>query len=323
MIKKALACLIAAMMVLSLAACAPAAAPAPAAPAEGTPAKETAKPVTLEKEMEPYYVTADWLKANKDKVVLVDASTDKTYAAGHIPGAVNITWQALSNMKVKQGERNWGVVLGADELGKTLGSFGIDGSKQVIIYNDPKGMGEEGRDLWMLHVAGITNAKMLYGGMPAWKAIGGETNTDSVKPTPVDFKIAKYDDSFLATLEYVKDNQKTLKIIDTRSPEEFNGTMNHGENFKGTKVLGHIPGALHLNYQDLYNVDGTPKSIADMTKIFTDLGLKKDDQIVTYCTVGIRSGFTAEMLHMCGFSTAKNFNGSFSEWAGAGYPGEK
>lgn len=61
----------------------------------------------------------------------------------------------LSNMAPKQGEAGWGVVLGKDELGAKIASFGIDGSKTIVVYNDPKGLGEEGRVLWMLKIAGI------------------------------------------------------------------------------------------------------------------------------------------------------------------------
>lgn len=306
-------------LALSLAACAP---KAPAAPVvEPTTAQEPAQePLKLDAEMEAYYVTVDWLKENQDKVIIIDANGEKAYKAGHIPGAVNITWQALSNMSVKQGEPGWGVVLGKDELAKKLGDFGIDGTKDIVVYNDPKGLGEEGRVLWMLRIAGLDNSKMLYGGLPAWQSAGNELSREAAAVTPVPFTISSYDESRIATTDYVKENLKNIKLIDTRSPEEYKGETNHGENYQGKKILGRIEGAMPLPYSDLYNVDGTPKSIADMKAIFEGMGLKPEDEIVTYCTVGIRSGFTAELLRMCGYSKARNYNASFSEWAGAGLP---
>lgn len=317
--KKLTALLLSCALLLSLAGCAPKAqaAPVPEAAPAAAPVEEKVK---LDPEMEVNYVTVEWLKENLDKVIILDANADKAYKAGHIPGAVNVTWQSLSNMAVKQGEPGWGVVLGKDELAKKLGQFGIDGSKDIIVYNDPKGMGEEGRVLWMLRIAGLNNSKMLYGGIPAWQAAGNEVSTEVATVTPVSFTIAAYDYARIATTDFVKENLKTLKILDTRSPEEYTGASNHGENYKGEKALGHIEGAISLPYSELYNIDGTPKSIADMKAIFEGLGLKVDDEIVTYCTVGIRSGFTAEELRMCGYTKAKNYNGSFSEWAGAGQP---
>lgn len=275
----------------------------------------------LSKEMDPYYVTTDWLKANLDKVVIIDARAEKEYTAGHVKGAINVTWQMLSNMSVKQGEANWGVILPQAELEAKLGSLGIDGSKTIIVYNDPSGLGEEGRVLWSLRVAGIENSKMLNGGYPAWTAAKGETSTEAVKPAAVSFKMTNPQyDSLLTTTAYVKENKDKIKLVDTRSKEEYAGSINHGENYNGTKALGHIEGAVSLPYSNLYNDDGTIKSIADLKALFEAAGLKPEDEIVTYCTVGIRSGFTAEILRMCGYTNVKNYNGSFSEWAGAGLP---
>lgn len=272
----------------------------------------------LDKDMASYYVDSAWLKDNLNKVVVLDARADKEYKEGHIPGAINVTWQSLSNMTPKQGEAGWGVVLPQEELAKKIGSLGIDGSKPVIIYNDPKGLGEEGRVLWMLRIAGLKDTRMLNGGIPAWKASGGETNKDVPAVSPVDFKITSPDNSLLATTEYIQSNMSKIKLVDARSTEEYTGKTNHGE-----KALGHIPGAISIPYNNAYNSDGTIKSIPELKEMFTKAGLNPGDDIVVYCTVGIRSGFLTEILRMCGYEKAKNYNASFSEWAGLGLPAEK
>lgn len=278
---------------------------------------------TIEAGMKDYYVDAAWLKDNLDEVTLIDARSDKEYAAGHIKGAINITWQSLSNMTLKQGEKGWGVVLGKDALGAKLASFGIDKDQKIIIYNDPKGLGEEGRVYWMLKIAGLDDVKMLNGGITQWNKNGGKTTTDATKITASNFKIEKYDDSRIATTEEVKSKLDSAVLLDTRSTEEYTGATNHGENYKGTPALGRIPGAISLPYSNLYDPDGTLKSIKDIVAIMDGLGVKKGDEIITYCTVGIRSGFTAEILRMCGYENVKNYNGSFSEWAGLGNKYEK
>ena len=283
-----------------------------------------AAPATRGKSAEQtLYVDVAWLKSNLDRVLIIDANAPEMYAKGHIPGAINIAWPMLSNMAPKQGEAGWGVVLGKDELGAKIAGFGIDGAKTIVIYNDPKGLGEEGRVLWMLKIAGIKDVRILNGGIPAWKKSGGELSTETTKLPASNFKIADYDDSRIATTDYVKAKLGKVKLIDTRSPEEFNGSTNHGENFKGEKVYGHIPGAVLLQYSDLYRPDGKIKSNAELTAIFNKIGIKKDDEIITYCTVGIRSGFAAEILRMAGYSKVKNYNASFSEWAGLGNNYEK
>ncbi|KAF0092415.1 MAG: SseA [Fusobacteria bacterium] len=278
---------------------------------------------TIEAGMKDYYVDASWLKDNLEEVTLIDARSDKEYKAGHIEGAVNITWQALSNMAVKQGEEGWGVVLGKDALSSKLASFGIDKDQKIIIYNDPKGLGEEGRVYWMLKIAGLDDVKMLNGGITQWNKNDGKITTEETKITASDFKIDKYDDSRIATTDQVKAKLKTAVLLDTRSIEEYTGATNHGENYKGEKALGRIPGAISLPYSNLYKPNGTLKSIKEIVAIMDKLGVEKDDEIITYCTVGIRSGFTAEILKMSGYKNVKNYNGSFSEWAGLGNEYEK
>ncbi len=276
-----------------------------------------------EKGLQDYYVNADWLKENMDKVTLIDARPDAEYKVNHIEGSINITWQALANMAVKQGEKDWGVVLGKTDLEDKLASYGIDKDQQIIIYNDPKGLGEEGRIYWVLKIAGLDNVKILDGGVTQWVRNDGQMTTDIPKITPSDFKISTYDDSRIATTDYVKENLGKIVILDTRSSEEYNGVINHGENYKGEEILGHVPGAISIPFSDFYNVDGTIKSVEDITKILNDLGVEKGDKIVTYCTVGIRSGFASELLRMSGFEGAKNYNASFSEWVGLGNAYEK
>lgn len=310
------------LLALGLGACQKTEAPVTTVDATQTQA-ETIATKAIEEGAVGTYVNAAELQKNLANVVVIDARATKEFNNGHVPGALNITWQMLSNMTPKQGETGWGVILGKDELAAKIGSFGIDGTKDIVIYNDPKGLGEEGRVLWMLRVAGLNNSKLLNGGYPAWLELKGETTKGETVITPATFAISAYDESRIATTEYVKANLGKVKLLDTRSPEEYKGETNHGENYKGDKALGRIPGAIALPYSELYNIDGTIKSISDIQATMTALGIKPEDEIITYCTVGIRSGFAAEILKMAGYSNTKNYNASFSEWAGSGNTYEK
>ena len=52
--------------------------------------------------------------------------------------------------------------------------------------------------------------------------------------------------------------------------------------------------------------------------MFEDAGLSKDDEIVTYCTGGIRSAYTQMVMEMCGFEHTYNYDQSFWRWAVVG-----
>lgn len=270
--------------------------------------KQTAQEDTKKKEL---FIDVAWLKGNLQQVVVLDARADKEYNAGHIPGAINTMWQSLANMEGKPGDAGWGVLLTKDKLAEKIGALGINADKTVVIYADPNGWGEDGRVFWSLKVAGLANVKMLDGGWPAWKAVGGETAKDAPAVNPVEFKIAALDESLNATTDWVKTNQDKIKIVDSRAQKEFAGATDFGE-----KRGGHLPNAINIPFKEVFNDDGTVKSTQKLKDLFTKAGLKPEDEIVTYCTKGIRSAHMAILLRMAGFEKAKNYDASFYEWAG-------
>jgi thiosulfate/3-mercaptopyruvate sulfurtransferase len=261
--------------------------------------------------VESYLVSVDWLKANLDKVIVLDARPKAAYDKEHINGAVNKHWLEFSNVRVKQSEPGWGVILSQGELAKIFGDLGIDGSKPVIVYNDPlSGYGEEGRNLWALRVFGLKNTYILTGGLKAWKAAGGAVSNRSVTPTPVTLRAPARDESLFASTSYVAANLGRINILDARSKEEFEGKKNSGES-----AMGRIPGAAHCEFKNLYNADGTIKSPRDLRALFAGLGVSRDRETISYCTAGIRSAIETVALWLAGYTNAKNYDGSFSEWA--------
>lgn len=256
-------------------------------------------------------VDVQWLKDNLDKVNVIDARAENDYNKGHIPGAVNATWQNWCNMQGKPGQAGWGVVLPKDDLAAKIAALGISGEKPVIVYAQPPGWGEEGCILWMLKMAGVKDAKTLDGGYAAWEAAGNDVSEDAVKPATVAFKIAKMDESLTASTKYIKGNLGKIKIVDSRSEKEYQGATDYGEP-RG----GHLPGAISVPFENMFNIDNTLKSADQLQQMFTDAGLKSDDEIVTYCTAGIRSAYMALVMRAVGFEKARNYDASFYEWAG-------
>ena len=260
-----------------------------------------------------YITDAKWLSKNlKNKdVLLLDARSAKDYAKGHIPGAINVAWQGFSNMVGKPGDKGWGVVLSDDKLSEKLSAIGVDKNKKIVIYCDNKnGWGEDGRFVWMLKMAGIENAKMLNGGIDFWKSGKYEISKEATSPVASSFKIKNSNKSMTINTAELKAKLGTVKILDSRSKDEYEGAVNFGE-ARG----GHIPGAINLTFNSLFNEDETFKSADEMEKIFKAAGLKKQDEIVTYCTAGIRSAHLALTLKMMGYNNVKNYDESFYTWA--------
>lgn len=266
-----------------------------------------------------YVVSVEWLQANYDKVIVLDARTNDEYKKGHLPNAVQAHWKDWANVDVKQGAPGWAVILPPEELQKKFGKLGIDGRKPVVVYNDTlAGSGEEGRALWAFRVFGLTNTYMLNGGINAWTAAGGATTKEVPKITAVTGPQPAPDHDLIVTTEYLAGKLNAVNLLDTREDEEYAGLKVHGE-----KQKGRIPGSKHIWFKDFYNADGTLQSPAQIRARVQQLGFDPKDEVILYCTGGIRSGFATIALRIAGYDKARNYNASFSEWAGTDQPIDK
>ncbi len=271
----------------------------------GTSYAMSAKKATL-------FVDVPWLKANLSRVILLDARSEKAYKAGHLPGAIHSPWTAWTDKSIgRQGDPGWNVTMANDKLGAYVGSLGIDGKKPVIVYADPSGLAEDGRALWELRLVGIRKVKLLDGGFSAWKTAGGPVTEEVPAVKPVPFTVKKIDESYVIRRDDMIANWKKLQLVDARSTAEYAGDTDHGE-----KRRGHIPGAVSIPFDSVYNDDGTVMEPDQMRKLFLSRGVKPGEPVVTYCTIGIRSGFLAMMFRLAGWDGARNYEASFSEWAG-------
>lgn len=260
-----------------------------------------------------FFVDSKWLSENitDENLVIVDARGEEAYSKGHIAGSVATSWQALSEMSVEFASPNWASVVNKSVLEAGIQNMGITRESQVVVYADTKnGWGEEGRIYWTLKIAGFENVKMLDGGYNVWLSLGNEISKDKTEVVASDFKIENLDLSKSINTKVLAENLNDYKVIDTRDLEEYEGAVKFGE-ARG----GHIPGAMWISYKSLLNDDGTLKKVDDLSSIFEDAGLNKEDRIVTYCTAGIRSAYMSLILEMLGYENTFNYDESFYVWA--------
>ena len=253
----------------------------------------------------------DWLRANLGKVVLIDGRAQSLYLKGHIPGAVNAEWTYFTSLKGRPGDRGWGDLLPRAQMAKRLGALGIDGKKPVVVYADRGGWGQDGWILWILRSMGLKSAKILDGGFTAWVASGGKTDKWPVKPKAVSLSLPKPDDSWNVSTQWIVDHMDHLKILDVRTKPEFEGAR-----FFQERRGGHIPGAIHLPFDQLVDGSGKLHTNEQLREIFHAAGLQEADDIVVYDTAGVRGAYATLMLRLAGFTKAKNYDSGFQEWAG-------
>ena len=236
------------------------------------------------------------------------------YDTGHIAGAVHIDWRSdLNDATVRD-------YISPERFAEVCGRNGITPETTVVFYGD-KSNWWACYALWVFRLFGHTKARIVDGGRDKWKAEGRPFTREkpAVKPVscaPVPVRDDKAIRAFFAdTLMHM---QSGRPIIDVRSPGEFRGEITHMPEYPQEGVLrgGHIPGARSVPWKSACNDDGTFKTAGELRKIYTEnLGLRPDDNIISYCRIGERSSLTWFVLtHLLGYKKVRNYDGSWTEW---------
>ncbi len=265
-------------------------------------------------------VSTEWLAANLDApgTRIVESNEDLLlYDTGHIPGAVHIDWRTDLNDQV---QRDY---IQPAEFAALCARHGITPETTVIFYGD-KSNWWACYALWVFHLFGHTNCKIVDGGRNKWVAEGRPLTREVPKNAPVAYPVppARLDAEIRAffpeTLAHMKAG---LPLVDVRSPGEFSGEVTHMPEYPQEGVLrgGHIPGAKTAPWAVAANPDATFKTAAELRAIYNEgLGLKKDDDIVAYCRIGERSSHTWFVLkYLLGHEKVRNYDGSWTEWGNA------
>lgn len=269
----------------------------------------------------PSAADGGWVVSSADALLeieagarVLDVRSADAFAAGHIPGAVRVEWQAFSAL----GEADKGDLHPDDAvLADALAPLGLSAEVPVRVVADPvNGWGEDGRIVWMLRTLGHPDAALVDGGVAALVEAGATLSTEAATPPPGDFVIAR-DPSYAidtTTLRgLIADGASTageVVLVDAREAREYAGETPYGET-RG----GHLPGAVHLHYKSLLTPTGYLLPRDALEALLTEEGITADTPVVVYCTGGVRSGWFVAVLRAMGFADVRNYAGSMWQWS--------
>jgi thiosulfate/3-mercaptopyruvate sulfurtransferase len=105
-----------------------------------------------------------------------------------------------------------------------------------------------------------------------------------------------------------------VRILDARNRAEFTG---EGAQPYGNARVGHIPGAIHLDWADCMTRDQqrTFRPRAELAEMLRERDLTADHEIITHCQAGIRAAHAAFVLALMGFDRVRVYDASMQEWA--------
>lgn len=218
----------------------------------------------------------DWLAEhlNDPNVRIVDARPPQQYAAGHLPGAVN-----LSGFGGIPRAAN-GDMANPEDFARVAGGLGIGNNATVVVYDAPSQM--MGMVAWAFIYYGHQDVRLLDGGYHKWTEEGKPVSTQAASYPHTVFG-AKPVEAIYCSLSQAKffHGRPQTVFWDTRSEAEYQGTATAG--FEPLSRLGRIPGAIHLEWTELLDpATKTLKPAAELRALLESRGITPDCEIGTY-----------------------------------------
>ena len=250
--------------------------------------------------------------------VVIDTRDPDVYAAGHLPGAVNLrdifTYLATSTPE--------GVAAMRDKFADAFGAAGLSGEETAVIYEQSmdSGFGQSCRGYVLLKYLGYPKVKILHGGYVAWTAAGMPVTTEVPTQTPKTFSVDPGAASILVDLAGMKAAvaDPDLVKLDTRDVDEWVGESSspYGKDFCPRK--GRIPGAVWIEwYRMMKPTSAGPmfKSTSEILAECATVGITPDTPVVLYCFKGARASNTLVALKEAGIKDVSLYFGSWNEWS--------
>jgi thiosulfate/3-mercaptopyruvate sulfurtransferase len=229
------------------------------------------------------------------------------YLEGHLPGAVYVSLDDdLSDHTISGRGRH--PLPSGRSVEASARRWGIRQGVPTVVYDDWNRAGSA-RAWWVLKAAGLTDVRILDGGLSAWRSAGGALATGPVTPPPGDATVP-HDDLYAGAMPTLTAQQvDDFTLLDARSPERFRGDVEPVD-----RVAGHIPGARNLPSGAVLGGDGTFLADGALSDLLFDRGVDDDGRLGAYCGSGVTASITVAALAALGLRAAL-FPGSWSEWS--------
>lgn len=237
-------------------------------------------------------------------VIAVGNSVDE-FIAGHVPKARFVLYDQIA---IDANGLSSELPPVAD-LRAVMQAAGITDRSKVIIYGAPI---PAARMFFTLDYLGHPNARLLNGGLNAWKASGGAIEISAPKTaTPASFTPKPHPEK-VVTADWIKDRLSSdkMRLLDARPDNEFTGADG---GMGGAHVKGHLPDAQQLVWNSLLDSTGKFLPDAELKKKFDAIGADKNTPLVSYCMVGMRASVTYFVARHLGYD-ARLYDGSIVDW---------
>jgi thiosulfate/3-mercaptopyruvate sulfurtransferase len=238
----------------------------------------------------------------------------EAYASGHIPGALYAHLdEDLSGPITPASGRH--PLPDVESLATTLGTWGVDGSVQVVAYDQGNGA-YASRLWWLLRWLGHSAVAVLNGGFAGWQEAHFPLSTQATVRTPRRFAPRLSHSAVVTTSDVARwvangdlSRGDTI-LVDARTADRF-----AGRNETVDPVAGHIPGAVNRPF--VSNVDGAGRFLpaaALRVSWAGTLAARSGADLVAMCGSGVTACHDLLPLEIAGITGGRLYAGSWSEW---------
>lgn len=249
------------------------------------------------------------LENENNKLKIIDVRSSAKYLLGHLPEAVSMWNNDLSNPD------GWveGLIAEPEAFSAAAQAKGINNDSEIIVYDENNSIWAA-RLWWIFRVYGHQNVKILEGGYDNWKAEDFETKILPHYPEEGNFVVEDVKNEWIVSSDTIAENlgNENFVVLDTRSEAEYLGE----ETNSGAPRKGRIPNSIHLEWDSVLNEDFTFKSAAEIKEIYEEKGITKDKEVIApMCHTGVRAAHSFFALKLIGYDNLKLYDESWVGWS--------
>jgi thiosulfate/3-mercaptopyruvate sulfurtransferase len=251
--------------------------------------------------------------AAKRPIVLDTRGGYKDYFRGHLPTAQHINFDTLRGT-----DKAVPVQYLPDDLTKALlVRAGVDKDRLHLVYATGDTLPNDeilstSMVVYVLEKFGVTNIKVVDGGLAEWKKLGFEAARDYFGNAPGKLP-GKMNPGVAANVDDVQKHvgKPGNVLIDARPLNEFQGDDDVWLR------KGHIPGAISFHWARLIEQDNTHKfkPFAAVKAELEKAGITKDKNIIAYCGTSREGSLLLFYLkHVAGYPNVRLYEGAWKEY---------
>ncbi|MGM0556089.1 MAG: sulfurtransferase [Myxococcota bacterium] len=271
-------------------------------------------------------VSTAWLAERLDDpdVVVVDARRTDQYLESHLPGAVSASFS--EDDYISHGTNvsyGGGLDLFGDrdaeipfqdgppeQIEDAARSLGINNDSTVVAYDSGPDF-HAARFFFTLHSHGLTDVRVLDGGIQKWTNEERSVTTDVPSVERGDFTAEELDTSMVADTDYVLATREDedVKLVSGLLP-----SWHYGGHLAYSRP-GHIPNTTHIPIGYFFRSDGTWKDPESIRALFEVMGVDQEDEVITYCGGNPLSACTYFTVRfVLDHPRVRNYVGSMVAW---------